>query len=71
MNETPKKKPAKQPLAKDAVRVALGIPEKNSKVVAVKMGPNLKEALKIVSGGNVSGWVRDLVKRELKRRFRL
>ncbi|NVM22730.1 MAG: hypothetical protein HWN68_13235 [Desulfobacterales bacterium] len=71
MNETPKKKPSRTTLVRDAVLLALGIPEKNSEVVPVKMGPNLKEALKLVSGGNVSGWVRDAVKRELKRRFRL
>ena len=57
--------------AKQASRQALGIPEKNTEVIPVKVGPNLKEAVTLASGGNVSGWVRGLIKRELKRRYRL
>jgi len=57
--------------AKHAVKVALGIPEKNSEVIPVKVGPNLKEAVTVASGGNVSGWVRELIRAELKRRYRL
>lgn len=61
----------KQPLAKQLVLDALGIPEKNVVVVPVKMGPNLKKALEKVSEGNVSGWIRDVIKKELTERYRL
>jgi len=61
----------KEPVGKSAIREALGIPEKNSVVVPVKMGPSLKKVLVKVSDGNVSGWIRDAIKEELKRRYRL
>lgn len=53
--------------AKRDVSKLLSIPEKNSVVIPVKVGPSLKEAVELVSDGNVSGWVRDAIKQRLTR----
>lgn len=60
--------------AKEAVLLAYGIPEKYTEVLPVKVGENLKEAVKAVSRAHnqsVSEFVREVLKRDLKERYRL
>lgn len=56
---------------KDAVRQALGIPEKNTAVVPVKFRPSVKEVLRAVAHGNISKYIREIVEADLRKRYRL